>query len=191
MKNTAKKIGIITTIAIVGVLILATIIMTIVPYSFKLDIANPDSIKVCHYNGSSSKTGTFSTLETGTKIKIYNNIMDKFDASFEQSALSALFNGDLGKKAEIKSNSSTINLNTGTYLEFIYDDTQEYSYNGQKFSYNKIVFKITSTADDFESVTAYTIKVGTEDKAQHQYTLQANYSALVDYFAEIRDMWMA
>ena len=190
MKNTAKKIGIITTIAIVGVLILATLIMTIVPYSFKLDIANPDSIVVYHHNGSQSASGTFDPSVSAQK-GIYNNILDKFDASFEQSALSVLFNGDLGKEATLKASTTTVNVKSATYLKFVYDENQEYTYNGQKYSYNQIIFAISSTADEFESVTAFIVKVGgSENYSQHRYTLDANYSALVDYLAEIRDSWL-
>ena len=82
-------------------------------------------------------------------------------------------------------------MKSSTYLKFIYDENQEYTYNGQKYSYNQIIFAISSTADEFETVTAYIVKIdGSENYSQHRYTLDANYSALVDYLAEIRDSWL-
>ena len=190
MKNTAKKIGIITTIAIVGVLILATLIMTIVPYSFKMDIANPDYITVYHHNGSKSASGTFDPSVSAQK-NIYNTIMEKFDKAFEQSVLSALFNGDLGKEATIKSSSTTVNVNSSTYLKFVYDEDQTFTYNGNKHKYNQIIFSISSTTDDFESVKAYIVKVGaSENYSQYYYTVDANFAELKDYLSEIRDNWL-
>ena len=182
MKNTAKKVGLIVTVSVVCALIIATLVMTFVPHSFLMDINDPDMITVYY----SSKSGTFN--ESDNK-DIYNKLLDKFNASFEQSVLSALFNGDLSTEATLKSSSTTLSLSSGNYLKFTYLTSQTFTYNKNEYKYKHIIFKLASSEDEFESTTAYIIleNESNENYSRYQYTIQANYATLLDYLGEISD----
>ena len=183
MKNTAKKVGLIITISVVCALIAATLAMTFIPYSFLMDVNNPDVITV-YYN---SKSGTFT--QTDSK-DVYNNIINKLEKSFEQSALSALFNGDLGEKATLKSSSTTLSLTSGSYVKYSYTTPQSFTYNNNQYKYKSLIFKLASSADEFETTTAYLIleNESNENYSRYQYTIQANYAGLLDYLSEISDV---
>ena len=191
MNSKAKKIGTIVTVSIIGALILATIIMTFVPYSFKMDIATPDRITVYDYSGNKSASGTFSKSD---KKDIYNNILDKFDKAFEQSVLNAMFNGDLGKKAELKTRSTqSVSVKTGNYLKFGYDNAQKYKVNGGEYSYNQIIIDISYTEGEFQTVKAYIVDSTNpfENYSKHYYEVEANFTELANYISSIRDSHLA
>lgn len=191
MNSKAKKVGTIITVSIIGALILATIIMTFVPYSFKMNIATPDRITVYDYSGNKSASGTFSLTE---KKDIYDELISRFDTAFEQSVLNAMFNGDLGKKAELKTRSTqAVSVKTGNYLKFGYDNAQKYKLNGIEYSYTQIIIDISYTEGEFKTIKAYIVDSTNmyDNYSKHYYEVEANFTELANYITSIRDLHLA
>ena len=188
----AKKISAIVSLALVGILLIATIIMANVKVDYSINCATPTDVWVRH---SSISTETNAEEEKTEIVKLIN------EASKEMS-LSALFTGKLFNKAEIVTDSSTgqtVPKIEGYYVTYSYATPQVLKYGNKdyvtaengKYYYKELVYAVTS-AEGVKTVNVYVkpyyeadgTTLNTSDKYTKYYKLEANFEALYDYLAD-------
>jgi len=173
----AKKIGAIVSLSIIGILILATIIMANVNVDYSIKCANPTYVYVSH----SSKSEIDAGANKDAIVSLISN------ASKEKS-LTALFNGNLNKKANLVTASSagkTIPSTTDFYVRYSYENTQTAEdANGNKVSYEELVFTVNNTQGSSQ-VKVYLVPDATNAMTYtHYYDLEADFEDLYNYLVE-------
>lgn len=121
---------------VLGVLAVVTIVMAIVPKSYAIEMpkTNPNYIYI--YQGSTTPK---VTLYEDTDKDLYDELLDAFNGSFSQSALSALFQKELGNTIEYNYiGSKTLNNITNSdgndfVLGFVYSDVQTLYKDGKPY----------------------------------------------------------
>ena len=121
---------------VLGVLAVVTIVMAIVPKSYAIEMpkTNPNYIYI--YQGSTTPK---VTLYEDTDKDFYDELLDAFNGSFSQSALSALFQKELGNTIEYNYiGSKTLNNITNSdgndfVLGFVYSDVQTLYKDGKPY----------------------------------------------------------
>ena len=180
----AKKIGAIVSLSIIGVLILTTIIMAIVNVDYSIKCATPTRVYVS-YGAGIERDAQDST----------NRIVDYISNASKEKSLTALFNGNLGKKAKVVAVSSvgkTLPSNSGFYVRYYYENAQklmvgnkEYKdSNGQVVLYKDLVFEVKEVSGS-SMVNVYVIPDSTRSKEYtHYYELEADFEGLYKYLSE-------
>ena len=180
----AKKIGAIVSLSIIAILILATIIMANVNVDYSIKCAKPSSVWVSYNSGEE----TDADKDTNKIVNYINN------ASKEKS-LTALFNGNLGKKAKVVAESNankTIPQNTAFYVRYRYETSQKLmegkevykDSNGDVVYYCDLIFTV-GESDGTEIVKVYVIQDATSSKVYtYYYELEADFSGLYNYLLE-------
>ena len=181
----AKKIGAIVSLSIIGILILATIIMANVNVDYSINCSNPANVYFCY--GSSLER---DTKENSATIVNYIN-----NASKEKS-LTALFNGNLNKKAKVVAASSvgkTLSYNSDTfYVRYHFENPQklmegkkEYKdVSGNAVYYEELIFTVANL-EGSNVVNVYVIPDATQAKTYtYYYELEADFSELYTFLNE-------
>lgn len=180
----AKKIGAIVSISIIGILIIATIIMANVNVNYSVNCATPTSVWV--------KYG--SNTERNAQDKA-DEIVDFINNASKEKSLTALFNGTLGKKAEVVTASSvgkTIPSNSGFYIRYRYENAQKLLEGKKEFkdSNDSVVYydDLVFTVKDVDGISVVNVYVIPDSQAPntytHYYELEADFGALYDYLVE-------
>lgn len=152
MKEKAAKIVMITSLSVIGVLILSIILLAVISvnHGFKFN-QEPDTIVV--HNGSSSVILYSDTIEEQNGV--FNEIQNKVNASGQFKILDSIFGGYASKNdgTEYLSSSvtfSTLYSATGDYcIEYRWHAAQKIKYakdNGEQveYTYDRAYFKVTS-----------------------------------------------
>ena len=177
----AKKIGAIVSLSIIGILILATIIMANVNVDYSIDCAKPTEVWVLYNSNDPNKERVANQDNANEIVNFINN------ASKEKS-LTALFNGNINKKANLVLDSNagkTIPTTTGFYVRYSYSNQQKTKdNNGNEVYYDDLVF----TVNDLEGsncVRVYLVPDSTSSMVYtHYYELEADFEALYDFLVE-------
>ena len=111
----AKKIGAIVSLSIIGVLILATIIMANVNVNYSIKCEKPQYIYVEYQDKG----------ERGAKTEQVDEIINLIDNASKQKSLTALFNGNIGAKAQVVTENGTVPDIDGFYVRYHYDQKQD------------------------------------------------------------------
>ncbi|MBO5954624.1 MAG: hypothetical protein J6Q13_01500 [Clostridia bacterium] len=181
----AKKIGAIVSLSIIGVLILATIIMANVNVDYSINCATPTHVYYCYGGGTEIDTTENSAA-----------IVDYINNSSKEKSLTALFNGNLNKKAKVVAASSvgkTLSYNSNTfYVRFHYENPQklmegkkEYKdANGNAVLYEELVFTVANL-EGSNVVNVYVIPDSTSAKTYtYYYELEADFTELYAFLNE-------
>ena len=176
----AKKIGAVVSLSIIGILILATIIMANIKVDYSIKCETPTTVYVSYSSGTERDAQDY----TDEIVKYISN------ASSENS-LTALFNGTLGKKAEIFAVSEkTIQNNTGFTVRYRYENPQKLmegdkayeDSNGENVYYDDLVF----TVNDVEGISVVKVYVVLDSTNSSKYTYYYNLEADFEgFFKEI------
>ena len=177
----AKKIGAIVSLSIIGILIIATIIMANVNIDYSINCATPVSVWVQKGNDEERLS------------KSSNEIVEFINSASKEKSLTALFNGNLGKKANIVAYGGNLSSTNGFYVRYSYDGNKqklmigkdEYKdINNQVVYYEELVF----TVNDLEGsnvFNVYVIPSATNPNAYtHYYELEADFGGLFDFLSE-------
>ena len=120
---------------VLGVLAVVTIVMSIVPKSYAIEMpkTNPNYIYI--YQGSTtSKVPLYEDIDKD----FYDELLDAFNGSFSQSALSALFQKELGNTIEYNyigsKTLSNITSSNDFVLGFVYSDVQTLYKDGKPYA---------------------------------------------------------
>lgn len=180
----AKKIGAIVSLSIIGILILATIIMANVNVDYSIRCATPKTIYIS-YGANAERDAQDCTDE----------IVDFISNASKEKSLTALFNGNLGKKANIVAVSNVgknLPENSGFYVRYRYEDKQKLKYgkedykdsNGEVVLYQDLVFEVKDI-DGTGKINVYVIPDSTNSRVYtHYYELEADFGGLYDYLVE-------
>ena len=120
---------------VLGVLAVVTIVMAIVPKSYAIEMpkTNPNYIYI--YQGTTTPK---ATLYEDTDKDLYDELLDAFNGSFSQSALSALFQKELGNTIEYNyigsKTLSNITSSNDFVLGFVYSDVQTLYKDGKPYA---------------------------------------------------------
>ena len=177
----AKRIGAIVSLSIIGVLILATIIMANVNVNYSVRCANPAIVYVNYNGGSVRDAENFN----GT-----DKIIEYINNASKEKALTAMFNGTLGKKAEIKVvKERTMPSNSGFNVRYHYGSKQKLmdgkevykNSNGDTVYYEELVFTVNNV-EGINVVNVYVIQDATKSTTySYYYELEANFASLYNY----------
>ncbi|MBE5740982.1 MAG: hypothetical protein E7351_00385 [Clostridiales bacterium] len=182
----AKKVGAIVSLSIIGILIIATIIMANVKVDYGIKCGTPDSI-VVKYGSKAERV--VSDVQADSIIDIISNACN-------EKSLTALFNGNLGKKATVVLDSTkgkTLpTLSDGFYVRYHYQNTQDLKQGnklyqdseGNRYTYEALVYTIKNIDGEAE-VTVYVIPdLDNANTYTHYYKLDADLGGLYDYLVE-------
>ncbi len=207
----AKKIIAIVSLSLVGVLILATLILSVINVEHKICFNNPEFIDVYYGNVNYSKRNPAS-IQKNRDEERYNKVLEYLNGSSKEKALNALFNGSLFKKPEIVVDSASrltdIPTSASSNSFFVYlgyntpqvlkDGNNNYQLDGKDYYYRGLCFEIT--ADEVKMdvsiyvVPYYSVNSDSEYeypstsnlKYQVKYVFSAEFSPLYNYLKELR-----
>lgn len=181
----AKKISAIVSLSIIGILIIATIIMANVKINYNVKCATPDAIYVCKNGGT--KQDIVDQNKKNTVIEYINN-------ASKEITLTALFNGNINKKAVLVKNKGTLDLTEIEFAVFyVYNNAQQLKdgkelykdVNGQAVTYQHLIFAIP---DYHKGETQYKVYVGHDETDRtaynYYYELSADFSSLFGYLTD-------
>ena len=181
----AKKIGAIVSLSIIGVLILATIIMANVNVNYSVKCATPTTIYV-RYGSNGERDAQANS----------NAIVEYINNASKEKSLTALFNGTLGKKANVVAASSvgkTLTYSSNTfYVRYRYVNAQKLmdgkkafkDVNGKEVLYDDLVFTVNNV-EGTSVVNVYVIPDSTNaDSYTYYYELEADFGDLYNYLVE-------
>lgn len=172
----AKKIGAIVSLSIIAILIIATIIMANVSVDYSINCAKPTSVRVIY--GNTEKV-------VGDEA---DKIVDIISNASKEKSLTALFNGNLNKKAELKVASSvgkTVPSNSGYYVRYRYANPQNLKdgksnykdSNGNTVVYDDLLFTVNESNNGV--INVYVIQNKTNANVYtYYYELEADFSEL-------------
>lgn len=180
----AKKIGAIVSLSIIGILILATIIMANVNVNYSINCATPTTVWVKQGNSEIEAKGKAS------------NIIEYISEASKEKSLTALFNGTLGKKAEVKevvgTSGKTIPSSASYYVRYRYNQPQKLmvgknaykNSNNSEVYYEDLVFEINNV-EGTEIFNVYVVLDATNSNTYaYWYELEANFGELFKYLEQ-------
>lgn len=187
----AKKVGAIVSLSIIGVLIVLTIIFANVKYDYSIKCNAPDSI----YVQTSSSSRRVADEAEYAKIKGF------IDDASKEVFISAMFNGNLGKKANVVSESTvgkSLPKVDGYYVTYKYENPQilqdgkkDYKDTQGIYKFRELVFSVNKS-DGEATVKVYVIpyydadgEVSVDNKYTKYYELSADFNDLYTYLTEI------
>lgn len=192
----AKKVGAIVSLSIIGVLIVLTIIFANVKYDYSIKCNAPDFILVESSSTSAAvvdKDGSYNGIKSTEIEKLINN-------ASKEVFISAMFNGNLGKKANIVTESTvgkSLPTAEGYYVTYRYtkpqilkDGKKDYKDDQGTYKYRELVFSVTKT--DGEATVKVYVKpyydadgeISYENKYTKYYELSADFTELYNYLAD-------
>lgn len=177
----AKKIGAILSLIIIGAVIIAAIVMANIDIDYSVKCVKPDVIYV--------QTSTDT-------IKVSNNQRDKIveliSGASKENVLTALFNGELGKKAEIVTSKATLTTPNNFYVRYKYTTKQDLVVDGKIYknadgkteTYEELVFVVNPFDEEAEFKVYVIPESDSANVYSYYYNLSANFKDLYDYLSE-------
>jgi len=175
----AKKIGAIASLSIIGILIITTIILANVKINYSINCNTPTEVYVSYSN----RSGKLANAEES------NRIVEMINNSSKENTLSALFNGNLNKKAEIKkeSNNKSLPSNPGFYVEYSYSTPQKLMDGDKEYegapTYQRLIFTVNNNSES-NNVNVYVFEKETSEYYSYYYSLDADFYDLYNYLVE-------
>ena len=136
----AKKIGAIVSLIGIGIVIFMAIMMASIDVKYSIECVKPDRIYV-----ETSNNEYFASQEQIDKI------VELVNEASKQNALTALFDGELGKKAELVSSKAILGNPTNFFVKYCYNTKQDLMVDGKAFknadgkvvTFNELIFTVT------------------------------------------------
>ncbi len=185
-----RKILSIIAIVLLGVIAAGVIACSFIPKQFNINLETPDYVVVWKDGVSEGVTYLKNSEE-------YNQILEKYNASFKSTVLSSMFQGKLFASPNIVDSYHTLNLSTlisddAIFIEFRYDTVKTVKFNGEEYSDssdNKYVSIMIEVLDsqNLSEIKAYVRygEAGTNNYSYYRYTTYAVQANLFDYINEI------
>ncbi|MFA6860357.1 MAG: hypothetical protein WCR30_03115 [Clostridia bacterium] len=143
-----KKIALIASFSLIGILIVLTIVAGFVKKSFLPEFAEANSISYCFDNGASVQSVNPDETE-------YTELYSAFKGAFQKSFLTAMFDGSNKTGIEGEDIQSTTVSQTGTYIRLNYVEDQTLTINGEIYKhqssgvivkYDKVWLTVTNSS---------------------------------------------
>lgn len=178
----AKKIGAIVSLVLIAVVIIAAIVMVNIDIDYSIDCVKPDYVWV----QTSDKEQHITTSEQKDKI------VELISGASKQNALTALFDGELKKKAEVFTLKSTISNPSNFYVRYKYTTKQELIVNGKKYkdadgkveTYEELVFVVNDVEGEQETKVYVIPESDQVNATSYYFSLDANFEDLFSYLNE-------
>ena len=177
---------------IVGVLVLSTLVLYLIPVNYKPEIETPSAISITESSGGSSSI----LCSEDNAVDRYNEINDEFKKSFTESVLTGIFSGRLGVKSRIESyySSDPTSNFSGYVVNFIFKTKQTIMLNGKEYNpptnsnetiqFDEIIFEL---AEDqgfgthyIYYVYEYTDSSNIERTMYYKQSITCNFDGLYD-----------
>lgn len=172
----AKKITATITLSLIGVLIIATIIMANIKIDYSVNCANPNMVYVNDVQVTDTQK---------------DQIIKFIDKASKTNSLTALFNGTMNNKAEVKAENTAKSVPTSAdyRVEFVYNTPQNLmegnkkyqDKNNKTYTYERLVFAINNLAGEAD-FRVYIVDSSAEPNTYTRYyVLSANFEDLYNY----------
>ena len=177
----AKKIGAIVSLVIIGAVIVAAIVMANIDIDYSVKCVKPDVIYV--------QTSSDTVKVNNTKR---DKIVEMISGASKENVLTALFNGELGKKAEIVTSKATLGTPDNFYVRYKYTVKQDLVVDGKVYknaegktaTYEELVFVINPAESDSDFRVYVVPESDNSNAYSYYYNLTANFEELYDYLSE-------
>lgn len=174
----AKKIGAIVSLVLVGIVIIVAIVMANVKIDYSVKCLKPDVVYVQTSDG---------TVKVDNTQK--DKIVDYISNASKESSLTALFNGNINKKAEIVSEKATLASPTTYYVRYHYNTKQNLVVNkkeyknadGQTEKYDELVFVVNKFDGETEFKVYVILDSDNANSYSYYFKLSADFGELYDY----------
>lgn len=178
----AKKIGAVVSLTIIAILIIVTIVMANTNINYGVVCAQPDHVSVEYQNNASRGV-----------VDDKDKVVEMIANASKESNLQALFNGDLGKKAELTQKAGKLPSNNSTfYVRYRFDNAQIVKDGNSVFkdkddktyTYDELVFEIASSEGEQEC-KVYVIASSEANKTySFYYTIDADFASTFEYLED-------
>lgn len=176
----AKKIGAIVSLIVIGIVIFMAILMASIDVKYSIECVKPDRIYV-----------TSSTNEHFASQEQIDKIVELINNASKQNALTALFDGELGKKAELVTSKATLGNPSNFFVKYCYNTKQDLMVNGSAFkdadgnvvTFKELIFAVTDVKGEAEFKVYVLLNEGKD--YSYYYNLDANFEELFSYLTEI------
>ena len=174
----AKKIGAIISLIVIGIVIFMAIVMANIDVHYSIECVKPDKIWV--------ETSNDEHFASEAQI---NKIVELINNASKQNALTALFDGDLDKKAELVSSKATLGNPKNFYVKYCYNTEQDLMVEGSEYEdadgnvvkFKELIFAVTDTKGEAE-FKVYVLPSSEErEYYSYYYNLDANFEELFNY----------
>ena len=165
----AKKVGAIISLAIIGVLLIATIVMANVKVDYSIRCNTPNEVWVGSKVASAEQK---------------NEIISYISNASKENSLTALFNGNLNKKVQLVTENGTIKYDEDNYyVRYHYAESQQAKVGKEtkEVYYAELVFTVAKISEEVE-YRVYLIPDATQSATySHYYLVDANFEILFKY----------
>lgn len=177
----AKKIGAILSLVIIGIVIVAAIVMVNIDIDYSVKCIKPDKVWV-----QTSDNQYLANDEQKDKIVTLINEASK------QNSLTALFNGEIGKKAELITSKATISAPTNFYVRYKYATKQDLIVDGKEFknvdgkteTYEELVFVVNNVEGETQTKVYVIPESDQINTTSYYFNLDADFEELFKYLSE-------
>jgi len=177
----SKKIIPMIVLIVIALLVVATIVLAVIPKNYQPSNVEPTRIVLGENNR------VYEKANDNDKV-VYDNIMNYYKKSFNESSINSLFNGRLSYSPAVEYNDTvaTISSFNSDYIMFVYDDIKTVKVENEEYSYNKIIIALSST-NVMKTVKAYLYNDNTFSAGTNYYVNTiGNLESLVNYVDSIK-----
>lgn len=187
-----RKLGIIITLSVVGVLVLTTILLSVFSKNYKPEIDNaPYQITIS--NSGSSGFYYAGTAYPEAQKENFDKFVKLFDNAFKQSILASMLNGNLGNEVEIEYYGSSVATSSGYRVELKYASTLlkkdgvafKQASSDQEREFTDLIFYIT-TGSGYAQINMYAkVQLTSTTIGYYKISTLANTASLYEFLSEL------
>lgn len=181
-----KKLGLIITIAVVSLIVVATIVLGVIKKDYSPSVqTNYQSVTVTNSSNSEFNI-TSGKLDEDEK---FEKIVNHYDNAFKQSLLASLFSGNSSNDVTVVYSSGSIPSITGYKIVWTLNAEGEKIKLTNSTQTEYTVNKLTVGVEDgagFKTITVYASVKDSNSNYHLKITTKANFEALYDYLEELK-----
>ncbi len=179
-----KKLGLLITIALVGLVVVTTIILGVVKKDYSPSVqTNYQSVIITNTNDSNFNYAGGKLDEKES----YNKIVELYNNSFKQSILASLFSGNLSNEITVTYSSGSVPSMSGYKIVWALNSEGEKIKLTNNLETEYVINKLTIGIEDSNSFKSVVIYANIKDSTvtHLKITTKANFEALYDYLEEL------
>lgn len=187
-----RKLGIIITLSVVGVLVVTTILLSILNKNYKPEFdSTPYEVVISNETDSGFYYG--GTAYSDIQKENFEKIVDLFNSSFKQSILASMLNGNLNAEVEIEYEGTTVPTASGYKVELKYPETllkkdgvaYQQATSDPERQFTSIIFYVTE-GSGYDTLSMYAkVQLTSTTIGYYQIDSLANTSALYTFLSEL------
>lgn len=187
-----KKLATIIALAVVGVLVVTTIVLSVAKKNYQPQLQNQPYLMVITNQEDKTYQGGKGFSQQQPKEN-FEKVVKLFNDSFKQSILASMLNGNLSNKIEIEYKGTTLPAKNAYKVEFKYPSTL-LMLNGKAFKLNEnepdikfeyLIFYVEDGVGFAEFNMYAKVKIDDSRDGYYQITTLANTKALYDFVNQL------